>query len=67
MNKEQQGNNIATIRGEIYEAGEANGSYVMLSDNDGECILLSGISKEICTELGKRLFSTVEIVIRDAK
>ena len=65
MNKEQQIVKIAIIRGEIFEIGEDNGSYMMLSDKDGECILLSGISKEICAKLGKRIFKDVEIVIRE--
>lgn len=65
MNKEQTPSDIATIRGEIYELGEANGNYVMLSDKDGECILLSGVSNEVCGALSKRLFNEVEIVIRE--
>lgn len=65
MSKKQYTAEIATIRGEIYEVGEANGHYVMLSDKDGECILLSGISKEIRAKLGKRIFKDVEIVIRE--
>ncbi len=65
MNKEQKTSEIATISGQVYELGEANGNYVMLSDKDGECILLSGVSNEVCGALSKRLFNEVEIVIRE--